>query len=322
MSTADSATPKSQSYAVNGGGHYQGTLTPSRNSGSDSAVDSTHSYCDEAASCGEHARGSHSSESSGKYSLRESIASLGDCSHSSPGPATVSPVGMMQSFHADATEEARKARQGHAASQDALQPLQDASGPRKASRGSSCSERGSISSVSSVTAVLRDHLGRSISLKVRRPRAGSATVFHGSPALAAAQPPRRRAVSLRLPRSHRRPHDADTNLPTIYIEDSPRAKGHVREYRRKSSLRRALSLLSINSLRQEALGHHHKSQKPVQKILRQPRRRHTTVRGLSGMAIDEANQPGVQGCNTLYYPTATSMRHAYAARRTYSDHQS
>ncbi|KAG7165082.1 hypothetical protein Hamer_G004855 [Homarus americanus] len=321
MSTTDSASPgKGRKYVMNGGHNSQEALT-GKNSGSDSALESAHSYYEEG-SCGKQGRGSHSSESSGKYSLRESIGSLGDCerSHSSPGPTAASPI-ELQVLHSPnnyTVEGSRNVTEGATADEDALRPLQDLSRVRKVSKGSNCSERGSLTSVASVTAVLRARLGRSASLKVRRPRAESEALGHESPAMVTEKRPRR-AVSLRLPRSHRRAHDADTNLPTIYVEDSPRSKGQQgREYPRKSSLRRALSLLSMNSLRQESLGHQ-KPHKPVQKILRQPRRRHTTVRGLSGMAIDAANQSGLQRSNTLYYPTATSMRHAYAARRTYSD---
>ncbi|XP_071520527.1 uncharacterized protein [Panulirus ornatus] len=324
LSTSDSASPEKNHM---GGAHQSQDALTGRHSGSDSALDSGHSCCDEG-SCGDGggpARSSHSSESSGKYSLRESIGSCGECERPHFNPeVTVASGNATRAFPVvdiDPVEGTSRVGEPTSPDEDALEPLQDITHARKVSRGSTCSERGSISSMSSVTAVLRARLGRSTSLKVRRPRAESETLCPDSPDVSAAKQ-RRRAVSLRLPRSHRRPHDADTNLPTIYVEESPRSKcQNGREFSRKSSLRRALSLLSMNSLRQEVPGHH-KPQKPVQKILRQPRRRHTTVRGLSGMAIDAANQPGLQRSNTLYYPTATSLRHAYATRRTYSDNQS
>lgn len=321
LSTVESSPEKGRSFSLSGG------LQPpeSRHSGSDSALDSGHSFCDEG-SCGDgQARSSHSSESSGKYSLRESLASNGDCERPPINAASEASSGtVLHAFHGNpsATDGAiKKTQEVNVAEDDSLRPLQYVSRVRKISRGSTSSERGSICSVSSVTAVLRERLGRSSSLKVRRHRAESETLQPGSPALATVRRPRR-AVSLRLPRSHRRSHEQDTNLPTIYVEDSPRARNHNdRMMGRKSSLKRALSLLSMNSLRQDVAGHQ-KPQKPVQRILRQPRRRHNTVRGLSGMAIDAANQPVLQRSSTLYYPTAATLRHAYATRRACSDNQS
>ena len=55
------------------------------------------------------------------------------------------------------------------------------------------------------------------------------------------------------------------------------------------------------------------------------------MRGLSGMAIDAANRHGqdhghpahgLARANTFYYPTAATLRQAYATRRTNSDHKS
>lgn len=322
LSTVESSSPeKGRDFSFSGGLHPP----ESRHSGSDSALDSGHSFCDEG-SCGDgQARSSHSSESSGKYSLRESLGSSGECERS---PLTIaaeaSSRGAPHAFpgHASSTGGTlREAEEGSVAEEDALRPLQYVSRLRKVSRGSTSSERGSICSVSSVTAVLRERLGRSSSLKVRRHRGESETLQPDALMLATVRRPRR-AVSLRLPRSHRRAHEPDTNLPTIYVEDSPRPRGHVeRVMSRKSSLKRALSLLSMNSLRQEGSSNQ-RQQKPVQRILRPPRRRHNTVRGLSGMAIDTANQSSLQRSNTLYYPTAATLRHAYASRRTYSDNQS
>ncbi|KAK4300933.1 hypothetical protein Pmani_026903 [Petrolisthes manimaculis] len=282
--------------------------------GSDSALDSGHSYCDEA-SYGDDVRGSHSSESSGKYSLRESLSCGGDFGDQRD-------QGGNSSNELEDLPEGEDSREVRSACEDSVRPLHFIFPARKVSRGSTGSERGSITSVSSVTAVLQERLGRSTSLKIRRSRAPETELLkHESSNSMSKQP--RRAVSLRLPRSHRRRHEVDTKLPTIYVEESPKARiQKEREPQRKSSLRRALSLLSINSLRQEP-PIQQKPQKPVQRILRQPRRRHNTVRGLSGMAIDAANQPMVlQRSSTVYYPTAATLRQTYATRRTYSDNQS
>lgn len=321
-SSAD-APGQEPSYTMN---HQTRETLAGRHSGSDSAVDSGHSCCDEASCGGEQGRSSHSSESSGKYSLRESVGSVAECEKASLSHGQARALsGEMQELSIFSENESSSEKGGSEAGggdEDALRPLQDIPRSRKVSRGSTGSDRGSISSISSVTAVLRARLSRSSSLKVERNcDDGGGTPTLGSPPLTSGQQPRR-AVSLRLPRSHRRGHDSDTNLPTIYVEDSPQSKHPQAPGRgRKSSLRRALSLLSVNSL-----ARHYppqpKTQKPVQKILRQPRRRHNTVRGMSGMAIDRANQAGLQRANTLYYPTAATLRHSYAVRRTYSDNHS
>lgn len=283
--------------------------------GSDSALDSGHSYCDEA-SYGDDARGSHSSESSGKYSLRESLASCaGEFGEQrDQGANSINEL--------EELPEGEDSREVRSALDDSVRPLHFIFPARKVSRGSTSSERGSMNSISSVTAVLQERLGRSTSLKIRRSRAPESELLNHESSNSTSKQPRR-AVSLRLPRSHRRRHEVDTNLPTIYVEESPKARiQKERVPQRKTSLRRALSLLSINSLRQDTPVQQ-KPQKPVQRILRQPRRRHNTVRGLSGMAIDAANQPMVlQRSSTVYYPTAVTLRQAYATRRTYSDIQS
>ncbi|KAK7025574.1 hypothetical protein SK128_013160 [Halocaridina rubra] len=313
MSNADASSDKNVSCTVNDNQQPIG----GRHSGSDSALDSGHSCCEEASLQGERGRSSHSSESSGKYSLRESVASGADCEPAQSNPQSIaqSPVSPGEVFNDD------KDIPGPSGNNDLLRPMQSLSRPRKVSKGSNSSDRGSVSSVSSITAVLQARLGRSISLKVRGSRNASESL-NACSVTGSSNKQHRRAVSLRLPRSHKRGRDADTNLPTIYVEDSPKAKQREnREFTRKSSLRRALSLLSMNSLVRQDSTNHQKQQKPVQKILRQPRRRHNTVRGLSGMAIDDANQPVLQRAGTLYYPTATSLRRSYAARRTYSDSQ-
>ena len=57
------------------------------------------------------------------------------------------------------------------------------------------------------------------------------------------------------------------------------------------------------------------------------------MRGLSGLAIDAANRHGqahgghpmahgLARANTFYYPTAATLRQAYATRRTNSEHKS
>lgn len=264
-------------------------------------------------------RGSHSSESSGKYSLRGSEASLGEdrfALHAREDACLLD----MPVFE-DEEDEAAEDGSGGAAGEGAA-PLHGGTG-RKVSRGSVSSERGSFSSVSSVAVntILKARLGRSSSL----------TVPEDDPCSCPAPCTARgaRTVSLRLPRSYG--GDGDTNLPTIYVDDSPRQQCRGR----RSSLRRALSLLSLSTvLRGEAAptapapreAPPPKQQKPVQKILRQPRRRHNTVRGMSGLAIDGASGvqgggaacPALQRAHTLYYPTAATMRHATTARRARS----
>lgn len=314
-----------------------------RQSGVDSTPDSGHSSGDDA-SCGGgvgvgsaavegQGRNSHSSESSGKYSMRGSIGSCGECERSHLFPARIDECSIDMPVFCEEKSVEEEEDGGvftHDGGQDSLHPLQDVTRSRKVSRGSSrgsrgssSSERGSFSSVSSVTAILKARLGRSSSLTVQRDLPEAEVLSTCSSMPPEAERPHR-TVSLRLPRSHRRPHDSDTNLPTIYVDDSPQQQT-ARRGERKSSLRRALSLLSMNTLlRHDAVSSSSskKAQKPVQKILRQPRRRHNTVRGLSGLAIDRSNQgitySGLQRAHTLYYPTATSLRYAKTARRTKS----
>ena len=290
-------------------------------------------------------RGSNSSESSGKYSFRGSVGSLGEERQALHTRG--------EDYFADAPvfeDEKEEEEEGCGDTEDSLQPLHGLNRMRKVSRGSVSSERGSFSSVSSVTTILKARLGRSSSLSVPHPEDEALNECScPEPCGARGQ----RTVSLRLPRSYGGT-DADTNLPTIYVDDSPRQ--HCRG--RRSSLRRALSLLSFPSLlRGEAAAGpvppapppqkqkpvqkfvqkpvqkpvqkfvQKPVQKPVQKILRQPRRRHNTVRGLSGLAIDGASAssasaagacPNLQRAHTLYYPTAATMRHATTARRARS----
>lgn len=150
-------------------------------------------------------------------------------------------------------------------------------GPRKGSKTPS-SGRSSIASILSVQSAvqltrmssLRNDDGEIIDDEIRRQRS-------------------RRTVSLRLPSKHRRSYDSETKVPTIYVDDPP-----SRPVRRKSSLYRALSVLTVSSEPSKP--------RPVQKILRQPtRRRH--VRGISGLAVAEPNISGINRTQTLYYPT-------------------
>lgn len=157
-------------------------------------------------------------------------------------------------------------------------------GSRKGSRTSS-SGRSSLASVVSVQSAVQ--LGRMSSLK------------QDFDCPAAADDRRRnrprRAVSLRLPSRYRRPSDNETKLPTIYVDDPP-----IRSVRRKSSLQRALSLLTLTSSSSAET-------KPVQRILRQPTRRHH-VRGISGLPIACENTSGLSRTQTVYYPTHVPMR--------------
>ncbi|KAG7174935.1 hypothetical protein Hamer_G015134 [Homarus americanus] len=276
-----------------------------------------------------HGRSSHSSESSGKYSTRDSIGSCGgDCDRPHVHQGRIEECVMDLPVFSEEQDGPEDEGDNGVFTDDpcqgnSLHPLHDLTRSRKVSRGSSrgsrgstSSERGSFSSVTSVTAILKARLGRSTSLIVQRDPSEAEVLSTCSYVPPGTQRPHR-AVSLRLPRSHRPPHESDTNLPTIYVDDSPQQSDHRGQ--RKSSLRRALSLLSMNtSLRHDAASSQ-KAQKPVQKILRQPRRRHNTVRGLSGLAIDKSNQGtmcgSLQRAHTLYYPTATSLRHSATASR-------
>lgn len=157
-------------------------------------------------------------------------------------------------------------------------------GSRKSSRGSS-SGRSSLASVVSVQSADRC---RRVSSYTQDEKTCEGEVLRP-----------RRAVSLRLPSRHRRAHDSDSRLPTIYINDPP----PHRPRRRKSSLQRALSLLTVSS----AASTGSVEAKPVKKILRQPtRRRH--VRGISGLPIAAENTSALSRSRTLYYPTQAPPR--------------
>lgn len=398
MTDTDAAAEEKESLTVPGGG--PGGAVPlngskpqgpgGRQLSAESAVDSGHGSGDEASCSGGGGggaggggsesggaggggveiagRSNHSSESSGRFSLRESVGSyVGDyyyyydrAHHLHPSRIDEGAIDLPV-FTEECDDDADEDDIGVFTDSvpgggDSLQPLQEVTRSRKISRGSSrgsrgstSSERGSFSSVTSVTAILKARLGRSSSLVVPpevSPGEGhDAAEVMSTCSLATGESRQQkphRSVSLRLPRSRHRPHhDSDTNLPTIYVDDSPQQTGG-RRGQRKSSLQRALSLLSMNSL----LRHHNeatstnnpsssaaaaatsssssssssqKAQKPVQKILRQPRRRHNTVRGMSGLAIDASYQSflpsgALHRSNTLYYPTPTSLRHATTRR--------
>ncbi|CAL4119840.1 unnamed protein product [Meganyctiphanes norvegica] len=203
---------------------------------------------------------------------------------------------------------------------------------RKVSRSSSGRE--SHSSIGSITAILRARLTRSTSLRMSPTEAEVHDIeTKTSSVIESSQKTNRprRSVSLRLPLTQKPTDNSETTIPTIYVADTPQCQTSNNDSRnRKHSVRRALSLLSVNSLN-SLLKHESRSHppKPVQRILRQPRRRHQTVRGISGLAIDASNQEmngvyrdraicGLYRSNTVYYPTATSLRSTYANRRTRS----
>lgn len=278
-------------------------------SGSDSALDSSHSGGEDASYLGEgirRARSGRSSQSSGKYSLRDSVGSCGECERQERPPEKAREVHPVPGFRSVQDEE-----DSDGDSRDSLQPLQDIS-KRSAFPGGSCdSVRGSVSPVSPAAKDLKERLGRSTSLKFRFASDNSAEVLNSWSWSGLTS--QRRSASLRLPRRPKRPRDLGANLPTIYVENPEETQRRYREQQelsRKTSLKRALSLLSVNSLSRDRqdVSMSQRSQKPVQKILRQPRRRHNTVRGMSGMAIDRANQASVQHAGACYYPTRNNVR--------------
>ena len=158
-------------------------------------------------------------------------------------------------------------------------------GPRKGSKTPS-SGRSSLASILSVQSAVQ--LTRMSSLKQEGSNISSDEIRCKKP---------RRTVSLRLPNKHRRPSECETKVPTIYI-------GDPQPVRRKSSIQRALSLLSVDST--------HAEPKPVQRILRQPRRRRH-VRGISGLPIEVPYTTRLQRNQALYYPTHNAQ---YARRET------
>lgn len=278
-------------------------------SGSDSALDSSHSGGEDNCYLGEgirRERSGRSSQSSGKYSLRDSVGSCGECERQDRPPEKAKEVHPLPGFRSVQDEE-----DSDVDSRDSLQPLQDIS-KRPAFSGGSCdSIRGSVSPVSPAARDLKEKLGRSTSLKFRFASDTSTEVLNNWSWSGLTS--HRRSASLRLPRRPKRPRDLGANLPTIYVENPEETQRRNREQQdlsRKTSLKRALSLLSVNSLSRDRqdVSVSQRNQKPVQKILRQPRRRHNTVRGMSGMAIDRANQASLQHSGTCYYPTRNNVR--------------
>ena len=207
-------------------------------------------------------------------------------------------------------------------SQDSLQLPRGNKVTRKVSWGSAESDCGSRTSLSSDSAFVGNQMRRSSSLRCSRPQPDSS--LKNSKNQLSLKKKIRRTVSLRLYRSKQH-KDIENKLPTIYVEDLPSSNLSLNQGTSnrgsKGSLNQALSLLSLNSLyRREK---NTKSEKPVQKILRQPTRRHHTVRGLSGLAIDYPSKSsltvnGLQRSRTLYYPTTTSSRQGNTRRRTYT----
>ena len=291
---------------------------------SDSALDSSHSDEDEAGPCRGNANKkitlnnesheSHSSESSGKYSMRESISSSVSYEN--------------QSKRKNSVDEIPESPGSSENNDDVFQfpltpPLPQSSNTardmklRNISWESTESDNISRSSMTNVAAAIRAKFQRSFSLKesYNPPQLEEVTKDTTRRRKRA-----QRTVSLRLPREQRHEdEDMDTKLPTIYFDDEEKPSGFRGE--RRSSLNMALSLLSINSSRRSSLTE--KPQKPVQRILRQPTRRHQTVRGISGLAIDGSRQPPsmnnrLQHSSTLYYPTVVSMRQTSERRYLYS----
>ncbi|CAL4129907.1 unnamed protein product [Meganyctiphanes norvegica] len=297
------------------------------NTGSDSALDSGHSsdHCCDACS-------QHSSESSGKYSLRGSTGSC--CGNGDRENAVQLSPSHLQVFDSneESQENVSRTESVNWGGNDALTPFYAYQG---------CSNESSICSVNSLAAIYNDDiLTRSKSLRVDRdvPLASSVASSRASSPCPGSYGTRhrpKRSISLKIPRRRKRSRKGDTlNLPTIYADDMPKDTKKQNKSAPSSpksgTIRRALSLLSMNSL-----VHHHEEGtasprspsgvKATRSILRQPRRRHNTVRGMSGMAIDSANQPGYyQGrpisphSLTCYYPTATSLRQTQSLRHMYN----
>ena len=202
-------------------------------------------------------------------------------------------------------------------SDDSLQIPKDVTRTRKISWGSVESDTGSRASLSTMSVNIQAKVRRSKSLKTSRPIHDD-EIASIKPEIEIEPPPRtRRAISLHLPRKFStqiiKPKRRSVN------EDYLRYRGGSlprMSERRKSSIQQALSLLSLESFRE-------KKEKPVQKILRQPTRRHDTVRGMSGLAIDGSHQrllgmDSLYRSQTVYYPTNTSVRQAYGRRYTYN----
>ena len=276
----------------------------------------------------------YSSESSGKYSLKDSSGSCLDYDHNfrfkSQTDTISEVVELDETMFSGSFSECEEV---FASTQDIQITPKESSlrklKTRKVSWGSNDSDTFSLSSnQSNSVAILRARIKRSISLREQRQFSQSEMTHNLESSMKGSrkQTCARRTVSLRLPKSQRKGYDFDTKLHTIYVDDSPRcSKSYNGSGKRRNSLQQALSLLSLNSLKKEtaSTSSDPRPQKQVQRILRQPTKRHRTVRGISGLAIDNANQcmpryTQFQQSSTLYYPTTTSIRRSQDRRSIYS----
>ena len=250
-------------------------------------------------------RESHSSESSGKYSMRDSIGS----STTSDKNARDKTSEATKTGHSDipTTPESLTAADDdvfqYPNTSTSYQPIDMTKKTKLRNiiwHSAESADPYTRSSMTNVTAAIRARFQRSLSLKESNlPPEHIINELNEKSKKRAI-----RTVSLRLPRD-RRDKDFDTKLPTIYVDD----KSQSYRGERRSSLNIALSLLSLNTTGRRSSLTTEKPQKPVQKILRQPTRRHQTVRGMSGLAIDGSRQSSyAQHPGTLYYPTVVSMR--------------
>ena len=215
-------------------------------------------------------------------------------------------------------------------SDESLKIPKDTTRTRKISWGSVESDTGSRASLTTMSASFHAKIRRSTSLRTPRPLPNTDTVSSISVPTNEFEGVRvaRRTVSLHIPReacttySYFERSSINEEILRALQKSQPRLN-----QRRKSSIRQALSLLNLNTVsRRESFISKEKKEKPVQKILRQPTRRHNTVRGMSGLAIDGSHQRymgmgGLHRSQTVYYPTTTSVRQSYAAygrRSTYT----
>ena len=293
---------------------------------SDSALDYSDVEEDQPPSCqlGHHLRRggsnrhhSSSSESSGKYSFRDSSGSFYEVGQQSPSKHYLMPAIRTTSCGLEIPSYPGSSN----VSQDSLQLPREKTSKRKVSWGSAESDCGSRTSLNSDTNFIETHMKRSTSLRSEEDTLSLKTSKTSQNI--SLKKRIRRTVSLRLYRS-RYSKGAENKLPTIYVEDLPGSNVSLNSASRKrgskSSLNQALSLLSLNTLHQREKSE--KPEKPVQKILRPPTRRHTKVRGMSGLAIDYPSQynltlNGLNRSQTLYYPTNTTMKQT-TRRRTYT----
>ncbi|CAL4144388.1 unnamed protein product [Meganyctiphanes norvegica] len=184
------------------------------------------------------------SDSSGKYSLRDSIGScnediIGQSPHKQQDkisstlgiPYTKEPEEDVQLGDDDVFTP------GKPASPETPTSLTEHSSPTHIGRDS-------VTSITSVKALLRARLYRSISFK-----RGKSTndLNYSTKKNETPQRRLRRTVSLRLPRKHKKSIE-DTIIPTIYADEPSKSKGSLK---RRASLRRALSLISMNAFNRQ-----------------------------------------------------------------------